>query len=423
MTAATAPTHYYIANILRDHMLRQSELAVFIQDQTGVSINPSSFNKYILGKRPNHKYEANLSAITTAIAAFLRTNKVSEDCIKQMWQPGKPYQDNYTTQVTKEAIRKRVERATKKTQDQQQQQRNNTIQPEPEMLSSKALAHFKLHRDPFINEISSAADLFLHQQQRFAREQMLHAVRNATMLALIAESGAGKSQVRKSFFHAVSQSDEHIRIIEPEVIDKADMTPEMIMHAIADELQIKGVPHGKEKQARFIKKHLQTLVGQGFKFALVIEEAHDLPDKVLKFLKRTWEWDDGFKKLIAIILIGQNELKGKLSETQIHVREFSRRCHQVELYPLADSMGEYLSHKFERAGQSIDKIITPAAITHLRQKLLREESWGQHRPADIKDHSYPLTVNAWVSNAINRCVALGEPMVTPAIIDKVNEGF
>lgn len=423
MTAATAETHYYVVNILRDHMLRQSEMAVFIAEKTRLNINPSSLNKFLLGKRANHKYQENISVISEAIAGFLRTNNVPEHRIKKMWDAGQPYQEGYANLVTKEAIRKRAERVKKKEMDEQHQKLTETIQPEPEMLSSKALAHFKLHRDPFINEISSAADLFLHQQQRFAREQMLHAVRNATMLALIAESGAGKSQVRKSFFHAVSQSDEHIRIIEPEVIDKSDMTPEMIMYAIADELQIKGVPHGKEKQARFIKKHLQTLVGQGFKFALVIEEAHDLPDRVLKFLKRTWEWDDGFKKLIAIILIGQNELKGKLSETQIHVREFSRRCHQVELYPLADSMGEYLAHKFERAGQSIDKIITPEAVSHLRKKLLREESWGQHRPADIKDHSYPLTVNAWVSNAINRCVALGEPMVTPAIIDKVNEGF
>lgn len=419
----THTTHFYLCNILRNHGLKQTELALFVQGETGMHINPSSFNKYILGHRSTKKYEDNLANMTAAIQLFLSNKKVPQKESEKIWDKGQPYGDTGVQQMSREALKKREQRARQKLLKEEQLKQQQIIQPEPEMLSSKALAHFKLHKDPFINEITSGADLFLHEQQRLAREKMLHAVKNSTMLALIAESGAGKTQVRKSFYQVVSNSDDKIRIIEPEVIDKSEMTPAMIIAAIADALDIEHIPHSKEKAARHIKKHMQRLAANGYKFGLVIEEAHDLPDRVLKYLKRIWEWDDGFRKLMGVILIGQNELKGKLAETQLQVREFARRCHQVELYPLADSMGSYLAHKFERAGASIDNVITPDAIAYLHSKLKRETDWGNHRPSQIKDHSYPLTVNAWVSHAMNRCVELGEPVVSPAIIDKVKEGF
>jgi type II secretory pathway predicted ATPase ExeA len=417
-SAATEPNHYYLCNILHSHQLRQSDLARFIEEQTGIAINHSSFNKFLLRRRSIKKFDAELFTITQAISTFLSNQKVPEFEVLKMWHEGTPLTP-HPNSVSQDAVRKRIARDLKKMEIQKQE----TIQPEPQMLTPKAIAHFKVHKDPFINEVNSADDLFLHHQQRFAREQMLNAVNSATMMALIAESGAGKTQVRKSFYHAISQHETKMIIIEPQTIDKRDMTPGLILAAIVDELNLTGVPHNREALARYIQKHLKNMVAQGYKFALVFEEAHDLPDKVLKFLKRMWEWDNGFRKLLGIILIGQNELKANLHETQLQVREFSRRCHQVELYPLADSMGEYLSHKFARAGQSIDKVITPDAIQNLRKKLLGTASYGIARGSDYVDYSYPLTVNAWISNAMNLCASLGEPIITPGIIDKIKEGL
>ena len=417
-SAATDVSHFFICNILHDNKLRQSDLARFIQDKTNMAINHSSFNKYLLRRRSIKKFVEQKAAMTEAIGEFLTQHEVPNEDISRMWEEGEPL-SAVPLSSSRDALRKRNEREIK----QMEQKKQDTIQPEPEMLTPRALAHFKVNKDPFINEVNSAEDLFLHQQQRFAREQMLNAVNSATMMALIAESGAGKTQVRKSFYHAISQHESKMIIIEPQTIDKRDMTPGLILAAIVDELNLTGVPHNREAVARYIQKHLKNMVAQGYKFALVFEEAHDLPDKVLKFLKRMWEWDNGFRKLLGIILIGQNELKANLHETQLQVREFSRRCHQVELYPLADSMGDYLTHKFARAGQQIDKVILPEAIENLRAKLLGSSSYGISRGTDYVDHSYPLTVNAWVSNAMNLCASLGEPIITPGIIDKIKEGL
>lgn len=416
--AESKPIQFYLVNILRDNELQQRDLASYIGKETGITINPSSFNKYLLRRRSIKKIDNQQQTITQAISKFLLSHNVPEREIPKMWDEGEAINTSPKAR-SKDALRKQVERDIKAREKLEQE----TIQPEPEMLTPKAIAHFKVHKDPFVNEINSADDLFLHQQQRIAREQMLNAVNSATMMALIAESGAGKTQVRKSFYHAISMHEDKMIIIEPQTIDKSGMTPALILAAIVDELNLTNVPHNREALSRFIQKHLKTMLGQGYKFALVFEEAHDLPDKVLKFLKRIWEWDNGFRKLIAIILIGQNELKANLHETQLQVREFSRRCHQIELFPLADSMGEYLEHKFSRAGQSIGNVITPDAIQNLRSKLTCRASYGISRGCEQVDYSYPLTVNAWISNAMNLCASLGEPIITPAIIDKVKEGL
>ena len=68
---------------------------------------------------------------------------------------------------------------------------------------------------------------------------------------------------------------------------------------------------------------------------LMIEEAHDLSIPTLKYLKRFWELEDGFKKLLAIVLIGQVEMKAKLDESQNwEAREVIRRIEVLELKPL-----------------------------------------------------------------------------------------
>ena len=46
----------------------------------------------------------------------------------------------------------------------------------------------------------------------------------------------------------------------------------------------------------------------------------------LKHLKRFHELEDGFQRLLSIILIGQPEAKMKLSRAQPRVREVTQHC-------------------------------------------------------------------------------------------------
>ncbi|XLM22759.1 AAA family ATPase, partial [Chromobacterium piscinae] len=92
----------------------------------------------------------------------------------------------------------------------------------------------------------------------------------------------------------------------------------------------------------------------GYRHCLVIDEAHSLPIPTLKHLKRFFELELGFKKLLSIILIGQPELKVKLSERDAAVREVVQRCEMVELAPLEGGrLEEYLKFKLERMNKPV----------------------------------------------------------------------
>lgn len=410
---------YYIVDILRDNGIPQTKLCEYLQVSIDTQVDRSTFNKLLNQRRWTKKFTSRRASLDEAIVTFLTGKGVSLTEAKRIWEDGTPIDPSVLKKYSRMHIRQKNAQANLH----KQRSQATTIQPEPEMLTANTKSHFKVARDPFVNEINSPEDLFLHEQQRFVREQMLNTVNSGTMLAVIAESGAGKTQVRKAFYHSVSQSDGKMIIIEPQVVDKSSMKPGAILSAIVDELELGNLPNNMERVPRIIQKELRARVVLGYKFALIFEEAHDLPDKVLKYLKRIWEWDDGFRKLLGIILVGQNELRNNLHETQLQVREFSRRCHQVELYPLGDSMGEYLTHKFNRAGQDINKIMTPEAVEHLRKKLLGNQKYGVISQSVVVDHSYPLTVNAWVSSAMNLASKIGEPLITPEVIDMVKESL
>ena len=80
----------------------------------------------------------------------------------------------------------------------------------------------------------------------------------------------------------------------------------------------------QEAKARQAQKMLAESSRAGNSHVLVIEEAHDLSIQTLKVLKRFWELEDGFKRLLAIILIGQPELKLRLDQMRLLVKEVTR---------------------------------------------------------------------------------------------------
>ena len=107
----------------------------------------------------------------------------------------------------------------------------------------------------------------------------------------------------------------------------------------------------------------------GMSYLLIIEEAHRLPMPTLKHLKGFFELECGFKKLPGIVLIGQPELRQKLSERNHEVREVVQRCEVVELAPLDNQLEEYLKFKFHRAGKPLTDAVDQSGIEGIRAKL------------------------------------------------------
>lgn len=307
--------------------------------------------------------------------------------------------------------------------------------PEPEdvhmllrkqTLTREAKAHFRIPRDPFTDEMMSDADVFVSDDIRYVRAAMRQVAKHGGLLAVIAESGAGKSTLRHDLIEWINANDEPVTVVEPYVLgmEDTDNKGRMLRAADITGAVIRRVAPGTRLRAshqdRSEQMHdiLRASAQVGRKHLLIIEEAHCLATPTLKHLKRFYEVQEGFKKLLAIILIGQTELEWKLSEHNPEVREVVQRCEFARLGPLGPALEHYLRHKFKRVDADFDAIFdasaAPAIHELLRTSVTRRVR-GQSQ-AQTVSLCYPLAVNNLVSGAMNQAVRIGAPKVGADLI-------
>jgi len=60
------------------------------------------------------------------------------------------------------------------------------------MLAHNTLKHFRFFCDPFIDDVRSAEDVFMTNEYRYVLASMRHAAQAQGIVAVVADSGAGK---------------------------------------------------------------------------------------------------------------------------------------------------------------------------------------------------------------------------------------
>ncbi|GJM12768.1 MAG: hypothetical protein DHS20C12_11710 [Pseudohongiella sp.] len=284
--------------------------------------------------------------------------------------------------------------------------------PENEMLTLAAQKNFKMLTNPFVNDVMESKDVYLSEEQIYVKQTMFQTAKVGGFIAIVGESGAGKTTLRRDLFQRIQTSEQHIRVVLPRTVDKRKLTAGSICDAII--IDLKATPKSSlEAKARQVETLLTESRMAGNSHALFIEEAHELSLSVLKFLKRFLELGDGFTKLISVILVAQPELKTKLDEfANPSIREVARRCEIIELKPLNGNLEEYLALKFKRVGKTLPEIFEDDAFDALRERL-RFVTNHSRTPVSMM---YPLVVNNAVTKAMNLCAELGEPKVNAEII-------
>jgi type II secretory pathway predicted ATPase ExeA len=288
-------------------------------------------------------------------------------------------------------------------------------------LSMEARKQFALFSNPFDGEVSSEAEMFQSGEIRFIREACWQTAVNGSFVAVLGESGAGKTTILADLKERVEGSNRPVIMIEPsvlgmgnndrvaKVIKSADILTAGIL-TLAPLSTMRATIEGRTRQ--FIKL-LETSVSSGNNHMLVIEEAHDLPVVTLQHLKRLHERARiGRRSALGILLIGHPELEIKLKE----VREVYQRCEVLHLRPLDHELHAYLAHKAEVAGKKLGDLITDDGIEAIRARLTIERRANNGQGVRVISLVYPLAVHNMVTAALNQAAALGAPIVDADIV-------
>lgn len=279
---------------------------------------------------------------------------------------------------------------------------------------------FAIFRDPF-DDLQCVEDMYVNPDIRYIREAMYQVARHDGFLAVVGESGAGKSTVRKDLINRLEKEDAPVLIIEPYVIameDKGEKGKALrtsdIAHAIVDTVAPLERPKSNP-EARFRQMHraLKNSYESGCRHVLIIEEAHCLPISTLKHLKRLRELESGFTKLLSIILIGQSELMVKLSERNPEVREVVQRIEIAELQPVKpERLEEFLKFRLARQNKKLDEIIDASGVNAVIDRLI-------NAGRDNRSLLYPLAIGNLMVAAMNLAASVGEPLITADVVKGV----
>lgn len=280
------------------------------------------------------------------------------------------------------------------------------------MLSQKAAAHFGLPRNPF-ELVNSADDVFMSTSHFYVMEVMRMTAQTSGFAAIFGQVGSGKTTVKIKLFDEL-RKDGRYHIITVKSPEKGRISAKVVLTAIIRDLT--GEPDTKLTQGsvevltRRTEELLKVRRDKGEFCLLVIEDAQDLLPKTLKVLKRLWEIEDSFRRLLAIILIGQVEFIPKLNSHD--VREVAERMTQAQLEPLDEKDLEgYINKRLLAVKANPAKIIAPEAIAALSKKLTISDVNGK-----TTSLAYPQQINNMMVKILNFAADGGFTTITPEVV-------
>lgn len=298
--------------------------------------------------------------------------------------------------------------------------------PTKQTLSMPARKAFQLFANPFDGDVIDDAQMFTSGEVAFAREACLQAAMGGRFVALVGESGAGKTTVLADLEARIEREKRQVVVIRPSVLGmegsdtmgKAVKASELLM-AIVTTLNplatVKQTLQGRTNQAA---KLLSEGCEQGNKHLMLIEEAHCLPAATLKHLKRMNELKLGRTPMLGILLVAQPELKDILKHQASYLREVIQRMEVVDLLPLDNDLQAYLTCRAEAHSRTLADFIDASGIEEIRARLTttRRDAGGRSRTVSL---CYPLAVNNLLTAALNTAAELGAPIVNRDVVRAV----
>ena len=218
------------------------------------------------------------------------------------------------------------------------------------------LEHFGLTEPPF--RITPHIDFFFDGADRGATlEALIYAVlHDEGIVKVSGEVGSGKTMLCRVLMERLPPHVATIYLATP------SLASDEILHAIADDLELKLTPDRRSVALRELQEHLIGLYGAGRRVVILIDEAHVMPDDTLEQVRLLSNLESNRHKLLQIVLFGQPELDDTLAKTSLRQLR-DRITHSFRMRPLVPAeVGRYLSFRMRAAGYRGPEVFTPRAV-------------------------------------------------------------
>jgi type II secretory pathway predicted ATPase ExeA len=240
---------------------------------------------------------------------------------------------------------------------------------------------------------------FLYQSRKHAEAlaRLQHAVEEQDIVLLTGEIGSGKTTLSRAFIDLLDESFHPLLIINPR------LSPSQLLRTVALRLGMDDETRHRHGILEGINAKLYELYEAGKRPVLIIDEAQLIPGKAtfeeLRLLTN-FQLDD--RNLLAIVLIGQTELRDRLNRRPYQALR-QRIGMQYHLGPLdADETARYVEYRL-RVGGRETPLFEEQAIA-----LIYEHSGG-----------IPRRINIIAANALVEGFGRGAEVIGPEIIESV----
>ena len=221
------------------------------------------------------------------------------------------------------------------------------------------LEHFGLKEAPF--RITPHTDFFFDGADRGATlEALMYAIlHDEGIVKVSGEVGSGKTMLCRVLMERLPPHVDTIYLATP------SLARDEILHAVADDLDLKLSRERTTVALRELQEHLIALYAAGRRVVILVDEAHAMPEETLEQVRLLCNLESNRHKLLQIVLFGQPELDATLAKTGLRQLR-DRITHAFRMRPLsAGEVARYLSFRMRAAGYRGPEVFSPGAVRKL----------------------------------------------------------